>query len=163
TSPVQRLDDGDPGFVTVGEWTTVTGQGFQGDVRVSNPGQGDGAVWAFTGLVPGTYRVAAPWAPGAGRATDAPYLVFRGGTVVSAVRVNQQQAPGDFIDAGVGWQYLGGPVNVTGGTLSVLLADLADGPVVADAVRLELVAADGSWLSLAPMPSQRQEVSTAVL
>ena len=54
------------------------------------------------------------------------------------MRVNQELAPGDFTDQGVGWKDLG-TYNITGDTLTVQLSDDADDYVIADAIRIERV------------------------
>jgi hypothetical protein len=59
-----------------------------------------------------------------------------GSTVLATVDVNQELAPNDFTDAGVWWEDLGGPYNLTGTTLVVRLSDDANEFVIADAVRI---------------------------
>src|SRR5262249_42483179 len=73
------------------------------------------------------------------RATNAPYTVLDGGTPLATVAINQQQAPNDFSDAGAFWEDLGATYSVTGGALTVRLSNLANGYVIADAIRIEHV------------------------
>jgi hypothetical protein len=133
------IDDGDAGFAVVGSWKS-NGQGFQGDSHNTGAGSGSkNATWRFTGLQPGTYRVSATWPSGGNRAGNAPFSVLQGSTVLGSVTVNQKQAPSGFSDSGGKWQDLGGPYQVTGTTLTVKLTDNANGTVVADAIRIQLL------------------------
>src|SRR5205814_8062808 len=93
--------------------------------------------WTTT-LAAGTYNVAVTWPAFPNRATNAPYTVLDGTRVLTAALINQQTAPGDFTDGGVGWKILG-TFTVSSGTLTVRLADKVDGYVIADAVRVEAV------------------------
>ena len=132
------LDDGEPGFSTVGAWTTFGDQGYRSDVRYIAAGTGNStATWAFTGLAPGRYRVSATWVPFSNRATDAPYTILDGTNSLATVRVDQRQSPDDFSDLGAAWEDLGGTFDVTGSTLTVRLSDAANGVVIADAIRVE--------------------------
>jgi hypothetical protein len=79
--------------------------------------------------------VAVTWSADPNRATNAPYTVLDGATALGTVAVNQQQAPSDFTDQGVGWKNLG-TFTVTGNTLTVTLSNAANGYVIADAVRI---------------------------
>src|SRR5438105_10445405 len=47
------VDDTDPGFSTVGQWTQMPGVGFQGGLTFIAAGSGsNSATWTFAGLVP---------------------------------------------------------------------------------------------------------------
>src|SRR5262249_19755517 len=67
------VDDGEPGFSTVGSWTirdsgTIVATAFGSDFR-ETPALGDGsdlARWTFSGLADGTYQVVATWPNGSG-------------------------------------------------------------------------------------------------
>ena len=135
---MQIIDNGDAGFAAVGEWTRWTGQGYENDIHESLPGTGsDVASWTFSGLMPGTYRVAATWKEYSNRATNAPFTVLDGATPLTTIYVNQRLAPSGFADAGATWQNLGGIHQITGHTLIVRLNDAADGRLNADAIRIE--------------------------
>ncbi len=135
---VQIVDNGDAAFAAVGQWTRWTGQGFDSDIHESLPGNGsDVAIWTFTGLMPGRYRIAATWTHYTNRATNAPFTILDDATPLTTVYVNQRLAPTGFTDGGVNWQYLGSVQEVTSSTLAVRLNDLADGRLNADAVRIE--------------------------
>jgi hypothetical protein len=54
------------------------------------------------------------------------------------VQVNQQLPPVGFVDQNVSWSTLG-DFTVAGGSLTVKLSNNANGSVIADAVRIELV------------------------
>ena len=70
------------------------------------------------------------------RATNPPFSVFNGSTLLQTVSINQEQAPNDFVDAGVPWENLGS-FTITSGTLVVRLTNLVNEYVIADAVRIE--------------------------
>lgn len=139
------IDNGAPGYTASTSFfnqQNVT-DAFENDVAIATKGTGSlKATWRFEGLTPGLYRVAATWpgqVRGFVRATDAPYSVFDGDTLLSSVDVNQSVAPNDFTDSGVGWEDLGGGnfFQLTGSTLVVTLNNQADNNVYADAVRIE--------------------------
>ncbi len=135
---VQIIDNGDPAFQVVGEWTLWTGQGFGNDVHESYAGSGaDLARWTFSNLQPGYYRVAATWGEYTNRATNSPFTVFDGSTPLMMLSVNQRLAPVGLTDVGAQWQYLGAAHAITGNTLVVQLSDAANGRVNADAIRIE--------------------------
>ncbi|MCA9076337.1 MAG: hypothetical protein KDA93_15005 [Planctomycetaceae bacterium] len=96
------------------------------------------ARWTFIDRAPGRYRVTAICTSHASRATDAPFTLFNGGTLVGTVDVNQQLAPNDFLDGGINREDLM-TVNVTGDTLVVKLSNNANGYVMADAIRIERI------------------------
>jgi hypothetical protein len=82
-------------------------------------------------------RVSATWLAAGDRATNAPFTILDGSTVLGMVSRNQRLVPSDFSDAGASWTELGGPYNLTGTTLTVRLNNMANGKVIADAVRIE--------------------------
>ncbi|MCA9111306.1 MAG: pre-peptidase C-terminal domain-containing protein, partial [Planctomycetaceae bacterium] len=95
------IDDGDAGFSTIGPWAPRTpASAFQGDTHHRPPnGLGESvATWEFTGLVPGTYHVAATWFAHANRASNSPFTVREtiGGAELDTAIVNQKIAPNDF-------------------------------------------------------------------
>ncbi len=135
---LQIIDDGTAGFVLAGQWTT-TNAGFQNDSRSSASGSGAGtATWTFR-VTPGVYRVSATWPPGLGRATNSTFTVSGRASPLGSATVDQSQPPAGFNDSGTSWTDLGGPYQVFGNTLEVKLTDQANGTVVADAVRVELI------------------------
>lgn len=130
---------GDPGFQTTGQWVNQAAASGTG---------ANTATWTFTDLAPGTYQVAVTWTASAKLASNAPYTVFNDQVPFTAVPVNQRRAPADLRDAGAGWKVLGNAYRITGGTLSVQLTDQADGPVQADAVRVQRVGFPGRILEV---------------
>ena len=137
-SPVVINNDG-PGYsqAPASAWQLWTGQGYDGDVEEAQPGDGSAqATWAFAGLAPGNYQVSVTYPIYSNRATNAPYSIFDGTTLLGSVAVNQQVSPAGLVDAsGNPWLPLG-TFTITGSTLKVLLSNLANGRVEADAVRI---------------------------
>lgn len=132
------IDDGQGGFQsTIAKWApTLNGQAYQGQVRIAAAGNGsEKATWNFYDLAPGNYSVYTTWIAFNNRATNAPYTVFDGASVQGNYAVNQQQAPADAAFNGVTWKSLT-TFDLTSGKLSVQLNNLANGFVVADAVRI---------------------------
>ncbi|MCL4206714.1 MAG: choice-of-anchor D domain-containing protein [Pirellulaceae bacterium] len=136
------IDNGDAGYWTSCCWTNYTGIGFGGDLQYAASGNGSiVADWTFTGLTPGqAYELATTWTTHTNRATNAPYSLYNGaasvGNLVSSTTVNQQVAPNDFTDSGAAWERIG-VITPTGSTVTVRLSNLANGYVVADAVRIQ--------------------------
>ena len=132
------VDNGDPGFTSIGEWTEWTGQGYANDVHESLAGIGDDvASWTFPGMLPGTYRISATWSAYSNRAPDAPFTILDGATSLGTFSINQQVSPDDFSDQGVMWEDLGGTHAMSSGTLVIQLHDAANGRLNADAIRIE--------------------------
>jgi hypothetical protein len=70
------------------------------------------------------------------------FTVRDGTTPLANVNIDQTltpagSAPGGVTDAGFTWQFLGGIYNIVGNTLVVRLTDMANGYVIADAMRVE--------------------------
>lgn len=142
---IQIIDDGATGFSAVGNWThyTYTPEGYNADVYFSAAGSGnDAATWTFAVPEPGTYRVSSTWTTHSNRATNAPYTITGGASPVT-VLVNQQLTPNDFSESGFSWEDLAN-VTTTGTTLTIQLTDAANGYVIADAVRVELISSSSS-------------------
>ena len=141
-STKQILDNGDSGFSVVGGWTYFANPptpGYQFDVHYSEAGTGaDKAVWTFTDLEPGTYSVSVTWTPNMNRATNAPYTVKDGTTVLGTLTINQELPPDDFTSGGSAWERIG-DYGIQGTTLTVELSDDANDYVLADAVMIEKV------------------------
>ena len=136
---IQIINDGDPGFSTTGNWPRVTNkpQVQGGDFRYNVPGpQQSNATWRFDAVEPGLYRVSTSYRSFANRATNAPFSISDGATKLTIASVNQQQAANSLTDGGIGFHDLG-VFNVLNGSLSVQLTNLADGVVIADAIRIE--------------------------
>jgi FG-GAP-like repeat/Subtilase family/Protein of unknown function (DUF1573) len=146
TAPVQPsvgniLDDGDAGFSLIGTWMSAVG-GIGNDHQLAPAGNGtSAAVWNYTNLTPGRYRIATTWVnPYSGRADNAPYTVSQtpGGPALLIAIVNQRFNPATFQEGGILWHSLG-EVTLFGNTLSVRLDSTTIGEIVADAIRIERV------------------------
>ena len=135
------IDNEDSGFAAP-NFLYLGGSGattfFGGDVRYQEAGTGTRqATWQFERLTAGeTYTVAATWGSHTNRATNAPFRLQSGATVVNA-SVNQRIAPSGLTVDGATWQNLGQLTIPSGqNSLTVSLSDAANGFVIADAVRL---------------------------
>ncbi|MEX0777320.1 MAG: PQQ-dependent sugar dehydrogenase [Phycisphaeraceae bacterium] len=138
---VRIIDDRDAGFSTVGAWGSTTESFYYGNDHsfAINGGGANVATYTFTGLAPGVYRVSATWRGDSNRATNTPFRVYDGTTLLGTVRVNQQNAPAGLTEQGKVFGDIGTSWNITGGTLVVKLSDDAAAGlyVDADAIRIE--------------------------
>ncbi len=158
------IDNGGPGFSTGGNW--ILGSpcaGFFGDdVIYARPAPPQAsASWTFTGLTPGAnYQVSTSWysppAFASNRATNAPFTIS-GGAAPVTILVNQQLNPIDyaphFTYLGSEWMNLSGSYKVTGTTLTVTLANTANGYCLGDAVLVQQLPAALPAPAPAPLPS----------
>ncbi len=140
------VDDGDPDFSLVGVWQSPSTAGFQGDgLFTSANNAGNRAIWSFSGLPDGLYRVSTSYFAENGASTRSPFTVSDANGLLGSVSIDQTQTPeqlGGFPDAETFWVDLGGPYQLVGGELIVNLLDTANQPdriVLADAVRVERV------------------------
>ncbi|MCC6629566.1 MAG: tandem-95 repeat protein, partial [Chloroflexi bacterium] len=141
---VRIVDDGDATYAGTGNWTAVALPAARGgDMQTAVVGDGSSqASWTFNGLAPGYYRVAATWPYQANYNNDALFRVYDGDAVVGAARVNQNySAASGFTDAGSNWANLA-VVRIDGASLKVVLDNLANGKVMADALRIERLVGD---------------------
>ncbi len=147
------VDDGDAGYSATGFTTKSASGAFQGDQSTAAAGTGSKtATWTFTGLQAGaSYKVTTTWKTVTGSASNAPFTIIDGGTAVAAVSVNERVAPADFSVNDTWWKGLG-TYTITSSTLSVQLSNLADGTVLADAVRIFQVAPPPALLMAASAP-----------
>jgi hypothetical protein len=145
---VTILDNGLPGYSDAGGWLDYS-SGYGGSLRYASAGTGSAtATWQATGLAAGAYLVQATWNGYPNHATNAPFSIYDGNTLLTTVVVNQQPAPNaDATANGFPFQTLT-TVTVGSGTLKVVLSNNANGYVVADALRIAPTAAptiDLSW------------------
>jgi parallel beta-helix repeat protein len=160
---VRIVDDGDPTFGRSGTWlpaqitTQTSGRG--GDSLLAFPatapqGATAQASWTFDGLSAGYYRVAVTWPPGyyvylngsyQYSAGNAVVTAYDGNTVVGEGSLGQYNGPGttgaDFVDAGSNW-HTTMLVHISGASLNVVMDNVANGFVLADAVRIERLSGD---------------------
>ena len=131
----QFIVPGDGGYTSTG-MTTTSGSGFGGEYQSAPSGSGsDQAAWTFTGLAPGQYQVSSTWITSSTNATNTPYTLYDGSTSRGTFNLNQKVAPSGASSQGAIWQQIA-IVNVTSGTLKVVMTNSANGYINADAVRI---------------------------
>jgi len=143
------VDNGTAGYSETGTWATETVPAYGGTERyAASSGTGQNkATWKATGLPAGRYQVQVTWHAYANEATNAPYAIYDGSTLLQTVPVNQTQAPSGASFGGVAFQTLA-TLNITSGTLRVVLSNTGNNTyVVADAVRVVPVLFSNSDLS----------------
>jgi hypothetical protein len=131
------IDDGAAGYSQTAGWT-FSAEGYGATLRfATTPGDASAvATWMFAGVGNGTYEIDATWVFSGNRATDAPYRIYDGATLLATVRVNQQPEPSGTSYGGRPFQSLGTFTVTGGGPLTVTLAGDANGYVIADAIRV---------------------------
>jgi hypothetical protein len=141
---VKTIDDGDAGFSATGNWHVQNSKGgFAQDIQFASKAEKNDktfavATWTFTGLDVGQYRVSITIPGSSSYASDAPFSVFDGTTLLKTVLVNERSTLGNCGADGLRWQNLG-TFTIHGGTLVVQLTNRAGGQVAADAVKIERV------------------------
>ncbi len=147
--------DDSSGAVKTGTWQTWPGQGYS-NTHATAQGAGTGtttdsasASWNFTNLAAGWYEVWITWIADPNRATNAPFIVSNGASVVGTQLVNQTASPTGYYAQGFPWSTLGifqvttsNEQTKTDGSLTVFLGNHgvdATHFVVADAVRINRV------------------------
>jgi hypothetical protein len=139
----QIIDDGSPGHSLVGSWTRNATKGYGGDILTAPAGSGSvQSSWSFASIPNGVYQVWATWKISSVNATNAPFMLYDGAQLMSTVRKSQRQTPATS-DGTTLWESLG-TITVTGGRLVVKLTNSANGPVVADAIRIQRVVPSGA-------------------
>ena len=146
TDTVRIIDDTSAtGFALTGTWGGGPGrQGYAETSRLTDDAAAT-ATWEFDGLLDAQrYLISTHWHPGSIQTeqTSTTFDVTHGGGT-TAVSVNQLAAPNDFFANGVLWEDVGVPVKPVGGKITVVLTNstTGDGRVIADAFRIEQVAA----------------------
>ncbi|WP_417382891.1 tandem-95 repeat protein, partial [Gimesia sp.] len=137
------IDNEDPGYSTTGSWLESThASNYLGSSDYLNGG-GTGlntATWQFDNPVAGTYRVSSNWFTYGDRATNIEITIdgVSGGPVTQYL--NQRTLTANLAENGVNWEDFG-YFDVDGsGPITVTISDnLANGKVIADAVRVELI------------------------
>ncbi len=131
TQPSTEIIVDNPQATFVGTWPTSTYYpGYYGlNYQWNSAGSGaDTCTWSFNIPTSGSYQVYARWTSASNRATNAPYVLQNSGNIINLGTVNQQINGGS-------WQLLG-TYTLNVGTSSIILSDLANGEVNADAIRL---------------------------
>ena len=140
TAPV-IVDNGQPGYAETGTGWADWAAGYNGSLRYHAAGTGaDTASWQASGLPAGYYNVQATWNAAGNHASNAPYAIYDGNTLVTTVLVDQRPNPSGTTVGGATFQGLA-TVQITSGTLRIVLSDNTDGFIVADAVRIVAVPA----------------------
>ncbi len=138
SSGVDIVDDGAAGYSTAGSWGSWNQAGYLGDYQFGAPHIGSSATWSFD-VAPGIYKIAATWRAGSNHASNAPFTILDGNTLIGSPTVDQTSVPNDFTDGQTSWETLG-ILPVSGTTLTVrLTGDAADNYVIADAIRIERI------------------------
>ena len=146
---VHLIGNNDPGYTeTGGLWNSdesnISEHGI--DTRVSTGSIDDSVEVAFSNLEPGDYRISLTWPAGANLSTNV-RLSYQ--TTGSSDSVTFSQIPGATADNSfdeVAWQDMFATVPVNDGSLSLTLENIAgDGPMIADAFRLELLDATSAF------------------
>ncbi|MCA9064707.1 MAG: hypothetical protein KDA96_16660, partial [Planctomycetaceae bacterium] len=139
------LDDSSTQFTFSGGVLTNEA-GLSTSQRIFNAGAGSTVgTWTTTGLTeplwftPGLYRISATWKPDPGAATNSPFQAGNGTTIVSQ-RIDQSVPPDDVVDDGVPWETIGTLHLDSFFDIIVNVTDDANGPVIADAIRIEPIA-----------------------
>jgi hypothetical protein len=153
------IDNGDLGWSFDGAWRSNRSQGYEQDIHFAwNAQTSQVARWTFNGVSDGEYVVSVTWTSGRryDRADDVLYSVLDNETLLNQYNVNQQLPPnefefgtptGTFADDGVWWKPLPGTYVVDSNTLVVELSGTdAEGFTIADAVRIDRVPANGSFM-----------------
>lgn len=127
-------------YVETGDWEDLP-NGYAGSSRTPDPtSSGQSAVWEFTHLEPGEYRVMATWPESDANTTNAQFTVHGGDEASVDFSINQQQAPrADAVEKGRIFETLGRYTVTSSGNLEIQLTNNAGGTLVADAVRIERV------------------------
>ncbi len=135
----RTIDNGAAGNTRTGIWQLGT-RGREGDVHVASKATSATAVsrWTFTSLPPGQYRIYMSWTGDGLNATNAPVSITAGSQNFGTSVHNQRVASAGYTADGTNW-FRVRTVTITGNSLTVSLSNLANGKVVADAVRIERV------------------------
>jgi GEVED domain len=161
-SPVDTLDDGEPGYTDKGAgWQSQTA-GWMGDARVHEAGTGSAAAtWLLHPRPLRTaYELFATWVADPANATDAAYTISDGGRVLATVHRNQQATPSDATFDGRVWQSLG-TYQINTGVVKIELSTSGGGRVVADGVLAVSVEAPSDRRHHDDGPDRHQPVDDA--
>jgi hypothetical protein len=136
------IDDGDVGFFEHGDslrgWSEPGA--LNGDFRYAGGGTGGNyADWQFADLSAGKYNVYVTWHGSGNRASNSLFSVMQDENVLASTRIDQTAQPSGTTIDGQTWQSIG-QVTIEDGALDLRLSDSdANGFVIADGARIELV------------------------
>jgi hypothetical protein len=133
------IANGQSGYSDVGGWTTESQSGDYGgtDRYASAAGNGNNtATWTFT-EPPGKYTVEIAWLKYSNQATNAPFAIYDGNTLLTTILVDETQSPVGSVYGGATFQLVA-TVNISTSTLSVVLSNTNTNNtyIVANAVRI---------------------------
>lgn len=133
------VDDGASGYVeSDGNWTVESdAAAWEADYRRHEPtiDANQTATWTMSGMTPAWYDIRLTWMAAANLASNATFTIYDGETLVGTYTLDQRAAPSGATFQNRAWQTLA-MVVIQSGTAKVQLSTEADGPVVADAVRM---------------------------
>ena len=99
---------------------------------------GDGGYTAtFSGLAAGNYTVEVTWPPFFNQASNAPFAIYDGSSLLTTVLVDETAAPAGVAYGGATFKLIG-TVNISSGTLKVVLSNTGTNHtwIIANAVRV---------------------------
>ena len=133
------VTDGGAGFSETGTGWTTAPNGYLGEsmqVTGAVPGAAT-ATWTVSGLAAGWYNLSVDWNgfPNS-NTTAAVYQIYDGSKLVQTVTVNQTQTAAGQVHGGQLFQQLA-TVDVTSGSLTVVVTSMAAGDLGADALWLD--------------------------
>jgi hypothetical protein len=135
----KTVDNGNTGSKFSASWQRTTGKGLQSDIHTVAKGTGSRwATWSFNGLPDGHYAVYTTLTKSSTNASNAPLTVTAGGQTLLSTTVNQRVSPSGLSADGAKWKQVG-TVEITGGSAVIRMTNKANGKIVADAMRLELI------------------------
>src|SRR5262249_2318970 len=101
------VDNAQPAYSETGTGWQSWSAGYAGTLRYHAAGSGSNtAVWQASGLAAGTYSVQATWNGDANHATNAPFSIYDGSTLLQTVLVDQRAWPAGDLVSGVRFQAL---------------------------------------------------------
>ena len=86
------VDNSDSQFSNIGSWSNSGSSGYYGSNSIYSQKVGSQAKWEFNWLTAGEYDVYAWWTYASGRATNAPYAIYNGASLLGTRRVNQRDS-----------------------------------------------------------------------
>ena len=139
TTGSQIVGDGQPGFWSSSSGTWSTGQGLDGGSLLSTTASGSKqsmAAWWFS-MPAGQYDLSITYKAGSNLTKNLGLDLYDGvGNWIGQIPVNEQVAPNDFTDQGVGWKHLGS-IKLTNNVFHISTWNSSgDGAIGIDAIQL---------------------------
>jgi hypothetical protein len=130
--------NGQAGYSETGSWNTESNSGdYGGTDRWAFTTGSNTATWQVSGLAAGQYTVELNWAAYSTDATNAPFSVYDGSTLLQTFSVDETVSPAGNSYGGAPFQLIG-TFNISSGTLRVVLSNTGANNtyIVANAVRV---------------------------